>query len=252
MSLIHPTAIISPNALIDSDVKIGPYCIIDGEVKISSGTNLIGHVYVSGNTVIGKNNTLHPFSSIGGTPQDKKYSNGPTKTIIGHNNEIREYVTINRGTELGGGETIVGDNCLLMSCTHVAHDCILHNNIVIANGSLLAGHVIIEDNVRIGGMSGILQFCQIGKNAMIGGMSSVRGHVIPFSLVKGDVIIDINLVGLRRMGMKAKNIKEIKKCVFSILKQENKHFDIPEYKMINDFIANMNPKIPLLRSDQNV
>lgn len=206
---IHNTAIVDKTVQLDSNVKIGPYCVLTGRIQIGKGTVLKSHVCIADNTKLGENNVIYPFTSLGEIPQDKKFSNGETYLIIGNNNQIRESVTINKGTELGNTKTVIGDNNLIMSMTHIAHDCILGNNIIMSNGAMMAGHVIIEDNVIIGGMSGIHQFCSIGKGAILGGMSSIRGHVIPFSLTKDESIIGANVIGLKRMEYEREEIKRI-------------------------------------------
>ena len=171
--MIHKTTIINPKAKISLNVEIGPYCIIGPNVEISDNVIIQSHVNISGNTKIGKQNEFYPMSSIGSDPQDLKYKGENTKLIIGDGNIIRENVTINTGTVQGGGKTIIGDNNLLMIGAHIAHDCMIGNNIVMANNSAIAGHAIIDDFVIIGAKCGIQQFVRIGKLAMIGGMTGV-------------------------------------------------------------------------------
>ena len=184
--MIHKTAIIDIKAKISSSVNIGPYCVIGPNVTIGDNVEIHSHVNISGNTVIGKDNKIYPFASIGNDPQDLKYNGEETKLIIGDNNKIREYVTINPGTIGGGGLTKIGSNCLFMISSHVAHDCNVGNHVIIANNVPLGGHAIIEDNVVIGGNSAVQQFTRIGKMAMIGGMTGVLHDVIPYGLSTGN------------------------------------------------------------------
>ena len=206
--MIHKTAIIDPKTKISSNVTIGAYSVVGPDVEIDENTIIHSHVVIFGNTKIGKNNKIYPFASIGSDPQDLKYDGEETKLIIGDNNTIREYVTINPGTINDGGKTIIGNNCLLMISSHVAHDCLIGNNVIIANNVPLGGHVIVEDNVIIGGNSAVQQFTRIGKMAMIGGMTGVLNDVIPYGLSTGNrnVLQGINLIGLRRAKFENKEI----------------------------------------------
>jgi UDP-N-acetylglucosamine acyltransferase len=205
--MIHKTAIIDPKANIGSDVTIGPYTVIGPNVEIGNNTIIQSHVNISGNTKIGIGNKIYPFVSIN-DPQDLKYNGESTNLIIGDNNNIREYVTINPGTVSGGGKTIIGNNCLFMIASHIAHDCQVGNNVIIANNVPLGGHVIIEDNVVIGGNSAVQQFTRIGKMAMIGGMTGVLHDVIPYGLSTGNrnSLQGLNLIGLRRAKFENKDI----------------------------------------------
>tara|TARA_Y100001970_G_scaffold290420_1_gene424089 strand:+ start:1851 stop:2633 length:783 start_codon:yes stop_codon:yes gene_type:complete len=198
--MIHNTAIINSKAKISSSVEIGPYSIIGPDVEIDKGSIIHSHVNISGHTVIGMNNQIYPFASIGSEPQDMKYRGEKTKLLIGDNNIIREYVTINPGTIQGGGITKIGNNNLIMIGAHIAHDCIVRNNVVIANSTAIAGHAEIEDQVIIGGNCGVQQFTRIGKMAMIGGMTGVSRDVIPYGLSTGNrnYLNGINVIGLRR------------------------------------------------------
>ena len=197
--MIHSTSIINPKAKIGKNVKIGPYCVIGPNVEIDENTIIQSHVSILANTKIGKGNKIYPFVSIN-DPQDLKYNGEKTNLIIGDNNKIREYVTINPGTIGGGGKTIIGSNCLFMISSHIAHDCQVGNNVIIANNVPLGGHVIIEDDVVIGGNSAVQQFTRIGKMAMIGGMTGVLHDVIPYGLSTGNrnSLQGLNLIGLRR------------------------------------------------------
>ena len=248
--MIHQTAIISTKAKISENTKIGPYCIIDDGVSIEEGCELISHVHLSGNTKIGKNNKFFPFSSVGTIPQDLKYSGEDSKLVIGENNTFRENVTINPGTKNGGMITKIEDNCLFMVGSHVAHDCQISSNVILANNATLAGHVVIDNNAIIGGLSGVHQFVHIGKYAMIGGMSGVESNIIPYGLYLGirDNLRGLNLIGLKRKSVDIKTISKIKKVFRKIfcepdslekniknLNQEEK--SILEVAEILDFIS---------------
>ena len=207
--MIHKTAIIDEKATISENVEIGPYCVVGPNVKIGTNTKLHSHINLVGNTIVGSNNEIFPFASIGTIPQDLKYKGEKTSLIIGDNNKIREYVNINPGTKHGGSITKIGNNNLIMVYTHIAHDCIIGNNIVLANNAQIAGHVTIQDNVIVGGSSAIHQFTRIGQFAMIGGMTGVDSDIIPFSLSFGNrnFLAGLNLIGLRRKGVSNENIK---------------------------------------------
>ena len=208
---IHPTAIVEDGAKIGNSCIIGPYCCIGSEVTLDDNVVLENHVVISGKTFVGKGTKIWSFASIGSDPQDLKYSGEKTTLIIGQNNLIRECVSISIGTNGGGGNTSIGNNCLFMLGSHVGHDCKLGNNIVIANSSAIAGHVVIEDNVNIGGLVGVHQYCRIGEGSMIGAHAMVSKDVIPFSMIVGirPVLSGVNLIGLKRRGCKKENIKKI-------------------------------------------
>ena len=209
--MIHKTAIVDAKAKISDNVEIGPYCFIGSEVEIGTDTVLHSHVNIVGNTKIGKNNQIYPFSSIGTPPQDLKYKGEKNSLIIGNNNKFREYVNINPGTEQGGGITRVGDNNLFMVYCHVAHDCLISDNIVLANNVQVGGHVTIQNNAIVGGSCAIHQFSRIGESAMVGGMTGVLSDVIPFGLSMGNRnnLMGLNLIGLRRSKVSNENIKKI-------------------------------------------
>ena len=221
--MIHKTALIDPKAKISSNVKIGPYTIIGPNVEIEENTIIHSHVNISGHTKIGKENKIFPFASIGNDPQDLKFNGEETNLIIGNNNIIREYVTINPGTAGGGGETKIENNCLLMISSHVAHDCQVGNNVIIANNVPLGGHAIIEDNVVIGGNSAVQQFTRIGKMAMIGGMTGVLHDVIPYGLSTGNrnTLQGLNLIGLRRAKFENKDILGLSEAYKEIFATKN-------------------------------
>ena len=221
--MIHKTAIVDVKAKISSSVNIGPYCVIGPNVEIGDNVKIHSHVNISGNTIIGKNNKIYPFASIGNDPQDLKYDGERTKLIIGDNNKIREYVTINPGTDGGGGLTKIGNNCLFMISSHIAHDCDVGNNVIIANNVPLGGHAIIEDNVVIGGNSAVQQFTRIGKMAMIGGMTGVLHDVIPYGLSTGNrnILQGVNLIGLRRAKFNNKDILGLSEAYKEIFATKN-------------------------------
>jgi UDP-N-acetylglucosamine acyltransferase len=212
--LIHPTAIINKNAEIDEDVSVGPYCIIEDKVKIRKGTKLLMHVVVQGNTEIGENCTISPFASIGGPPQDLTYNDEDTTVIIGNNNIIKDYVTINRGTPHGGGITKVGNGNFIMAYSHIAHDCILGSNIIMANCATLAGHVEVDDFVIFGGLCAVHQFCKIGKYAFVSGLTGVPKDIPPFIIAAGSRSkpYGLNVVGLERHGFSKEEISKLKKA----------------------------------------
>ena len=221
--MIHKTAIIDPKAKIGKNVEVGPYTVIGPDTEILDGTKIQSHVNITGNTIIGKNNRIFPFASIGNVPQDLKYNGENTKLIIGNGNTIREYTTINTGTLGGGGVTKIGDNSLLMIGVHIAHDCIIGNNVVIANSAAIAGHADIGDQVIIGGNCGVQQFTRIGKMAMIGGMTGVSRDVIPYGVSLGNrnYLDGINIVGLRRKKISNKDIICLSDAYKEIFKTES-------------------------------
>ena len=221
--MIHKTAIVDSKAKISSSVNIGPYCVIGPNVEINENVKIYSHVNISGNTKIGKGNKIYPFASIGNDPQDLKYNGEKTKLIIGDNNKIREYVTINPGTEGGGGLTKIGNDCLFMISSHIAHDCQVGNNVIIANNVPLGGHAIIEDNVVIGGNSAVQQFTRIGKMAMVGGMTGVLHDVIPYGLSIGNrnYLQGLNLIGLRRANFNNKDILGLTEAYKEIFATKN-------------------------------
>ena len=247
--MIHSTAIISKKSKISENVNIGPYCVIGPDVEIDTNTILHSHVNIVGNTKIGKNNEIFPFASIGTNPQDLKYKGESNSIIIGDNNKLREYVNINPGTSQGGTVTKLGNNNLLMVYCHVAHDCILGDNIVLANNVQVGGHVTIEDNAIIGGSCAIHQFSRIGKLAMVGGMTGVLSDIIPFGLSLGNRnnLVGLNLIGLRRAKISNENIKMLQKFYDSVfcnknfrLNVENLDADIKENKYVKTIIEFIN------------
>ena len=254
--MIHKTAIIDSKAKISTNVEIGPYATIGPNVEIGENTLIQSHVNITGNTTIGKGNKLYSFASIGSDPQDLKYKGEETTLFIGDNNTIREHVTINTGTVQGGGLTKIGNNNLIMIGAHIAHDCIIGNNIVMANNTAIAGHAEIEDFVIIGAKCGVQQFTRIGKRAMIGGMTGVLRDVIPYGLSTGNrnYLNGINVVGLRRDKVSNKDILGLTDAYKEIFKTEvlsenlknlnGKYTDNPLVKDVLDFI-NKDKKRPI-------
>ena len=254
--MIHKTAIIDSKAKISTNVEIGPYATIGPNVEIGENTLIQSHVNITGNTTIGKGNKLYSFASIGSDPQDLKYKGEETTLLIGDNNTIREHVTINTGTVQGGGLTKIGNNNLIMIGAHIAHDCIIGNNIVMANNTAIAGHAESEDFVIIGAKCGVQQFTRIGKRAMIGGMTGVLRDVIPYGLSTGNrnYLNGINVVGLRRDKVSNKDILGLTDAYKEIFKTEvlsenlknlnGKYTDNPLVKDVLDFI-NKDKKRPI-------
>lgn len=199
---IHPSAVIEESARIGQGVTVGPFCVVGPQVQLGDGVELKSHVVIEGETSIGEGSVLFPFASIGQVPQDLKFKGERAQLIIGARNRIREYVTMNPGTEGGGGITRIGDDGLFMAGCHVGHDCQLGDRVILVNNASLAGHCHLEDDVIIGGLSGVHQWVRIGRGAMIGAVSMVTADVIPYGLVQGPRghLDGLNLVGLKRRG----------------------------------------------------
>ena len=221
--MIHKTAIIDVKAKVSDNVKVGAYSVIGPNIEIGEGTEIQSHVSIIGNTIIGKNNKIYPFASIGNDPQDLKFNGEQTNLEIGDNNKIREYVTINPGTVGGGGITKVGNNCLFMVSSHIAHDCMVGNNVILANNVAVAGHALLQDSVIIGGNSAVQQFTRVGRSAMIGGMCGVDKDIIPYGMANGNrsILQGLNLIGLRRSNIPNKEIITLSDAYKEIFKNEN-------------------------------
>ncbi|WP_136635359.1 acyl-ACP--UDP-N-acetylglucosamine O-acyltransferase [Pseudooceanicola onchidii] len=217
---VHASAIIEDGAVIEAGVTIGPFCHIGPKVVLRRGVRLMSHVVVQGITEIGEDTLVHPFAVLGGIPQDKKFKGEETTLTVGKRNRIREHVTMNTGTEGGGGVTRVGDDGLFMAGCHIAHDCILGNNVIVVNNAALAGHCIIDDEVIIGGLSGVHQFVRIGRGAIIGAVTMVTNDVIPHGLVQAPRghLDGLNLVGLKRRGVARSDITALR-AAFQMLAQ---------------------------------
>jgi len=247
----HPTAIVHAKALLASGVKVGPYCVVGENVQIGKDTILESHVVAEGWTKIGERCHLFPFVSVGAAPQAVRYRGEPTRLIIGNDNKIREFVTIHRGTAGGGGETHLGDNNFIMAYSHIAHDCRIGNQVIMANSSTLAGHILVEDFAIVGGLVAIHQFARVGCYAMIGGASGISQDVPPYMIAAGNraKLYGINLVGLKRHNFSEATISALK-LAYRILfrshlilnkamgKVEKEVPDLPEVRHLLDFLKN--------------
>ena len=222
MNEIHPTAIIEDGASIGADVSIGPYCFIGENTVLGDRIHLESHVVIKGYTEIGENTHVFPFASIGHSPQDLKYDGELSRLEIGSNNVIREHVTMNPGTQGGGLLTKVGNDCLFMVASHVAHDCLVGDNVVLVNNATLGGHVKIGDFAIIGGLAAVHQFVRIGRHSMIGGCSGVENDVIPYGSIVGNRahLSGLNLVGLKRRGFSREVIHDLRRAYRLLFSQE--------------------------------
>lgn len=218
MTGIHKTAIVDKKANIGDGVTVGPYCVVGAQVTLEDGVVLKPHVVVDGRTTIGAATQVYPFASIGLAPQDLKYKGEASRLVIGRNNVIREYVTVNPGTEGGGMETRIGDDGLYMIGVHIAHDCHVGNGVIMANNATLAGHVTVDDFAVIGGLAAVHQFVRIGAHAMIGGLSGVEQDVIPFGSVAGEraSLSGLNIIGMKRRGFGRDEIHGLRAAFKSI------------------------------------
>ena len=220
---IHPTAIIDPKAKIGKNIEIGAFSIIGPKVKIGDNNIIKSNVIITGDTKIGDNNVFFPFAVIGEDPQDLKYQGEESQIIIGNNNKIREYVTIHPGTKDDNLITKIGNDCLFMISSHIAHDCLIGDNVIMANNATLAGHVHVGDHAVIGGLSAIHQFVKIGRFAMIGGMSGVEHNVLPFTTVMGEraKLSGLNLIGLKRGKIDRDSINAVRKFHKDLFQNDN-------------------------------
>ena len=220
---IHPTAIVDPRAQIAESAEIGPYCIIGAEVEIGARTRLMAHLYIEGPTTIGEDNIFFPFASIGVASQDLKYKGERAETRIGHRNRIREFVTIHRGTQGGGLVTSIGSDTLIMTYSHVAHDCRIGDHVILGNSVGLAGHVTVEDWADVAPFSGVHQFCRIGRHAFIGPYSVIKQDILPFSLTSNKPEVNVfgaNSIGLERRGFAKPSIESLQ-TAFRLLTRSN-------------------------------
>lgn len=222
MTQIHKTAIVDQKASVGANVVIGPYCIVGPDVTLGDGVVLRSHVVVDGRTSVGAGTQIFPFASIGLPPQDLKYKGEDSRLLIGRNNVIREYVTMNPGTEGGGMETRIGDNGLYMIGAHIAHDCSVGNGVIMVNNATLGGHVVVEDFAVIGGLAAVHQFVRIGAHAMVGGLSGVEQDVIPFGTVVGEraSLSGLNIIGMKRRGFERDVIHGLRSAFKSIFDEE--------------------------------
>lgn len=230
MAKIHPTAVVDPHAELAGDVEIGPYVVIGANVKIAEGAKIQSHAVIDGFTTMGRGNVVFPFATVGTIPQDLKYRGEPSELIIGDNNTIREFASLNPGTVGGGMITRVGSQNLLMMYCHIAHDCIVGNRNVIANGATLGGHVVIEDDVIVGGLVGIHQFVRIGSGAILGAGSMVSKDVPPFCNATGDraKLHGLNVEGMKRRGFENAKIEAIRKAYRIVFRSKLKTADALE------------------------
>ncbi|MBN1114129.1 MAG: acyl-ACP--UDP-N-acetylglucosamine O-acyltransferase [Oligoflexia bacterium] len=253
--MIHPTAIIEKGARISEGVEVGPFCIIGPDVEIGTGTVLDSHIVIKGHTKIGNDNKIFPYASIGHAPQDLKYKGEPTRVEIGDRNLVRECVTVNLGTATGRGLTSIGSDNILMAYSHVAHDCEVHDHVVIANSVALAGHVVLEDYVVLGGFTGVTQFNRVGKHAYIGAYSLIRADFPPFLTGKGlddFKVQSVNSIGLERRGVPEENIRKLKNAYKLLYVKKGitfqdavntlsgKEYGCPEVTYLLEFIASSN------------
>jgi len=223
---IHATAVVHPNAVLADTVDVGPYVVIGENVTVAAGTTIGSHVVIEGRTDIGEDCKISPFVSIGTPPQHLRYQGEDTMVKIGRNNTLREFVTVNRATEFGGGITKIGDDNLLMAYVHIAHDCLLGNHILMANAATLAGHISIGDHAVIGGLVGIHQYVRIGRFSMVGGCSALGQDVPPFIRVAGGYrahLLGLNSVGLSRNGFSSETIQCLKAAYKTLFRSDLKH-----------------------------
>jgi UDP-N-acetylglucosamine acyltransferase len=211
---IHPTAVIEPGAVIADGAEIGPFCVVGPHVRVGEDCRLGPHVHLAGHTTIGERTMIAPFVSLGTPPQSTSYRGGPTRLVIGSECDIREAVTMNTGTEAGGGITEIGSRCMLMAGSHVGHDCRVGNNVTLANNAVLGGHVTLGDFTFVGGNTAVHQFIRVGEGAMIGGMTGVTHDVIPYGFAFGQraVLVGLNVVGLRRRGFSRAQIHPLRRA----------------------------------------
>ncbi len=250
---IHKYACINPRAELGRDVEVGPFSVIDEHVKIGDGAIIKNNVTITGNTIIGKNNIILPNAVVGSEPQDLKYHGEQTKLTVGDNNVIRECVTINTGTEFGGGETVIGNDNFLMACCHIAHDCIIEDDVLITNGTLLGGHIKIEKSAKLMGVVGIQPFVTIGKHAYVGGHARIVQDVPPYTIVEGNParVRQVNVIGLERDGFSKERIDALEDAFRRIFRPEvfnrSKALDeleaednlVPEVKNLITFLRNV-------------
>jgi UDP-N-acetylglucosamine acyltransferase len=212
MHVIDPSARIETGAVIGQGASIGPFCAVGRNVVLGEGCRLLAHVHLTGHTTIGAGTVIYPFASLGTPPQSVKYRGGETRLVVGADCDIREGVTVNTGTEDGGGVTVVGDRCFLMAGSHVGHDCQVGSDVTFANNAVLGGHVTIGDRTVLGGQTAVHQFVRVGEGAMLGGVSGVAADVIPFGFALGQraVLVGLNMVGLKRSGLSRAELHQLR------------------------------------------
>src|SRR5436305_5045943 len=260
MLAIDPTARIAPSAMIGADVEIGPYCVIGPNVVIGDGCKLVAHVHVAGHTTIGPGTAIYPFASLGTPPQWVHYRGGPTRLTVGARCQIRESVTINTGTEDGGGVTTIGDDCFLMTASHVAHDCHVGNHVIFANNAVIGGHCEVGDYVFLGGHCAVHQHVRLGESVMVAGYSAIREDVIPYGYVLYPAarLAGINVVGMRRRGVKRDGIAAVRGAYEALFegegefaaridKVEGEYASVPEVAKIIAFLRSAKRPVMLTK-----
>ncbi len=249
---IHATAIIHPEAILGKGVEIGPYSIIDKNVRIGDGNVIKNNVTITGNTTIAENNVIFPNTVVGSEPQDLKYYGEQSKLIVGRNNVFREFVTVNTGTMVGGGETLIGNNNLFMACSHIAHDCIIEDNVLVANGVLLGGHIKVEKYAKLMGLAGLQPFVTIGQYSYVGGLTRVVQDVPPYMIVEGNPakVRKVNTVGLERSGFSQDCINAIKDAFKQIFRSEtlNRNQILSELESKEDLMSEIKVLIEFFRN----
>ncbi|MDA7946623.1 MAG: acyl-ACP--UDP-N-acetylglucosamine O-acyltransferase [Hyphomicrobiaceae bacterium] len=222
MTNIHSSSVVDPKANLGSGVEVGPFCVIGPDVTLGDDCKLHSHVVIEGQTTLGAKCEVFPFASLGHIPQDMKYGGEKSELVIGDNNRIREYVTMNPGTEGGGLVTRVGSDCLFMAQSHVAHDCVIGSHVILANGATLAGHCVVGDYAILGGLSAVHQFVRIGDHAFIGGMSGVENDVIPYGMVVGPraSLKGLNVIGIKRRGFDREQLRNLREAYDNLFAEE--------------------------------
>lgn len=236
-TFIHPTALVETGAKLGNNVRIGPFCHVGAEVTLGDDVELLSHVSITGPTELGNGCIVHPQAVLGGAPQNTAYKGEPTKLIIGSRVTIREGVTMHRGTGNSRGETTVGDNCMFLAYSHVAHDCAIGNQVTFANNVMIGGHVTIGDKVIVGGGGAIHQFCTIGNNAFIGGLTGIAHDVIPFGLAMGSraYLSGLNLVGMKRAGMTRDDIARVRRAYADLFADDGQSVRDRAKRLIDDY-----------------
>jgi UDP-N-acetylglucosamine acyltransferase len=222
MSRIHPTAIVEDGATLGADVEIGPYCIVGPKVVLGDGVRLHAHVVIEGSTTVGDKTVIHPFAALGQPPQHVAHKGEDTKLIIGRENVIREHVTMHPGTTAGRGQTVVGDKGLFMVGIHIAHDCIIGDNVIFANSATLGGHVTVQDYVILGGLCAVHQYSRIGRYSFVGGLAGLEGDLIPYGSCMGNRahLAGLNIIGMKRRKLTRERIHNIRNAYRLLFAQE--------------------------------
>ena len=239
MPTIHPTAIIDPSTHIGDHVTIGPWCVIGPRCSIGDSTTLVSHVHMDRDTTLGNANILHPFTIVGGPPQDKKFHGERTTLVIGDRNQIREFASIHRGTSNGGGVTTIGNDNLIMGCVHIAHDCVIGSEVIAANNAMLAGHVTVGDGANIGGGAGLHHFVRVGTRGFIGAMARVSKDVPPYMIVEGNPaeVRGHNAIAMRRLGLSDAEVDAMKEAYKRLFRDRGGNILEKIASLRNDFPA---------------